>query len=895
MKEKFYLKDYKPPVFWQNKIDLNFDLYETHTLVTAESQINFNGEAHGAFAKGTHELLLDGEKMELESVQVNGENWSDYEKSESALTLKNVPENFSLRVVTRIDPAANKSGEGLYLSKGLYTTQCESQGFRRMTYFVDRPDNMALFTTRITADKARYPELLSNGNLVESGELSSDESGDESGDENGKGRHFAKWEDPFRKPAYLFALVAGDLEGIDDTFTTRSGREVKLRVLAGRGRKERCQHAMESLKWSMKWDEERFNREYDLDLFMIVAVDDFNFGAMENKGLNIYNSLAALADAKTADDRTHFRITSIIGHEYFHNWSGNRVTCRDWFQLSLKEGLTVYRDQEFTADLFSRSYQRIEDVKALRTAQFSEDAGPTAHPVRPESAYSVDNFYTPTIYEKGAELIRMMETILGREAFAKAVDKYFEMYDGQAVTTDDFVHALEVSSGADLTHFRKWYSQAGTPKVKARIEQDLDSGLVRLHLSQRTDPTPDQPVKGPLHIPVKLGLIGRDSKKDLLPTEHVVHLQKAEETFEFKGITEAVVPSLFRDFSAPVELEYEGAADERLFLMKHDSNLFNRWEAFQTMQIEAVSTLYLAKSEGKSAAGEAADLVPSDLAPNDLWEGLRENLKLAERDPLFVSLMLGTPDWGSFERRFKELNPAALGNALTSFKEQKAKALAGELEKIFENYRLREGDTYELSPEKMGQRLLAESALHLLVRTGEEKFVSAAKELFTMPMMAAQWTAVTSMAHLDHPASEEILNKAWQDMKADGVQINKAITAYAAGSGTRFEEVYEKITKDPDFDAKNANNVRSLWRGFARENTANFHSSDGRYYKMLADATLEADSFNAHLSSGMVMPLLSFKNYAPKNADKMRSELERIFEQKNISANLYELVEKALQ
>lgn len=871
MKEKFYLKDYEPPIFWQNKIDLNYDLFESHTLVTAESQIAFNSEAHGTFQAGTHALVLDGEKMELESVQVDGAAWSDYSMGESALTLSNVPENFVLRIVTRIDPASNKSGEGLYLSKGLYTTQCESQGFRRMTYFVDRPDNMALFTTRITADKMGYPELLSNGNLIESGDLED-------------GRHFAKWEDPFRKPAYLFALVAGDLEGIDDTFTTRSGREVKLRVLAGKGRKDRCQHAMESLKWSMKWDEDRFNLEYDLDLFMIVAVDDFNFGAMENKGLNIYNSLAALADEKTADDRTHFRITSIIGHEYFHNWSGNRVTCRDWFQLSLKEGLTVYRDQEFTADLFSRSYQRIEDVKALRAAQFSEDAGPTAHPVRPESAYSVDNFYTPTIYEKGAELIRMMETILGREAFSKGIDKYFELYDGMAVTTDDFVHAMEVSSGADLKHFRKWYSQAGTPKVTAKIEQDLTSGKVKLHLSQNTKPTPGQESKEALHIPVQLGLIGRDSKKDLLPLDYVLHLKSDEETFEFDGITEAVVPSLFREFSAPVELSYEGAVDERAFLMKHDSNLFNRWEAFQTMQVEAVSSIYLAQCDGKTASAIS----------EELWDGLKANLSLAPQDPLFVSLMLGNPDWGTFERRFEKLDPEALSFAITSFKEQKAKALKSELEGIFEEYRLREGDTYVLSPEKMGQRLLAESALHLLVRTGDEKFVSASQELFALPMMAAKWTAVTSMAPLDHPASWEILEKTWQDMKSDGVQINKALTAYAAGSGSKFEEVYKKVTSDSDYDSKNANNVRSLWRGFARENTGNFHSADGRYYTMLADATLEADSFNPHLSSGMVMPLVNYKNYAPKNADKMKAELERIFAQKNLSSNLYELVEKAL-
>ncbi len=863
---QFHLKDYKAPAFWIDKVDLHIRLDGSDTKVVAKSHVKFN-TADWSWPQA---LELDGDQLQLVEVSVNGEKWEKFEATPSKLTLKDVPQDFELSVTTKIDPVANKSGEGIYKSKELYCTQCESQGFRKITYFVDRPDNMAIYTTRIEAPKKEYPLLLSNGNKIESGDLDN-------------GWHYALWEDPFKKPCYLFALVAGDLEGIDDTFTTKSGRKVKLQVLADRGRKARCQHAMDSLKWSMKWDEDRFGLEYDLDLFMIVAVDDFNFGAMENKGLNIYNSMAALADAKTADDNSHYKITAIVGHEYFHNWTGNRVTCRDWFQLSLKEGLTVYRDQEFTADLFSRTYQRIEDVTALRDSQFSEDGGPNAHPVRPESAYSVDNFYTSTIYEKGAELIRMMEVILGREGFAKGIDKYFELYDGQAVTTDDFVHAMETANGADLKQFRLWYSQAGTPKVSVRSEHDLASAKYTLHFKQEIPDTPDMKNKKPMHIPVKLGLMGKESKKDLIDADTVVELKEATHSVTFENIKEAVVPSLFRDFSAPVNLEYEYSDADLLFLNAYDSNLFNRFEAANRLQITAVKDFYNAKKNGGS---------PKDYS--ELFKALGENLKKAEEDPLFVSSILSTPGWSTFEQSIPSLDPLALSTALKEFKIAKATALESELASTFEKFKPG-SEAFELTPRAIGRRKLAATALIQLSTLKKDKYQTWAQEMFDHPMMAARSSALGAFLNIGGPKAKEVFTRFFDEFKADGVLINKTLYVLAALSEGGFSKTLSEIKSNKEFNPKNANNVRYLWRVLVGDNPEEFHKTTGENYKLLADAVLEADKFNAHLSSSLVGYFDTFKIFAEPHTSLMKAELERIAKTEGISANVYELATKALK
>ena len=871
---QFHLKDYKAPAFWIDKIDLNIRLDEANTRVIASSHVKFNDSDWEWPSGAGLPLVLDGDQLKLVSVKVNGEKWENFTEANDQLTLNGVPQDFQLEVITQLDPTTNKSGEGIYKSKNLYCTQCESQGFRKITYFVDRPDNMAIYTTRLEARKADYPFLLSNGNPTDKGDMEND-------------FHYAVWEDPFKKPSYLFALVAGDLDCIEETFTTKSGRDVKLQVLADRGRKHRCQHAMDSLKWSMKWDEERFNLEYDLDLFMIVAVDDFNFGAMENKGLNIYNSMAALADAKTADDNSHYKITAIVGHEYFHNWTGNRVTCRDWFQLSLKEGLTVYRDQEFTADLFSRTFQRIEDVIALRDAQFSEDSGPNAHPVRPQSAYSVDNFYTATIYEKGAELIRMMEVILGKDGFAKGVEKYFELFDGQAVTTDDFVHAMESANTsnpeANLEQFRLWYSQAGTPKVQVRSEHDLESGKYTLFFKQEIPDTPDMQNKKPMHIPVKLGLMGKGTKKDLIDAETVVHLKETEQSFTFEGIKEDVVPSLLRDFSAPVKLSYEYSDEELLFLNAYDTNLFNRFEASHRLQVAAIKDFYNAIVKG----GKTKDYT-------QLFAAIAENLKQSENDPLFVTSVLRNPTWSNFEQSIPNLDPIALSDALATFKKAKAASMEKALVETFNTYRPRD-EAFELTPRAIGRRRLAGAALVLLCRLDNTEYYGWAEEMFNHPMMAARSPAILALAHSKAPQRDSILNKFFDEFKKDGVLVNKAIMAKSASRYSEFSETFKELKSNAHFDSKNPNNVRSLWRGLIHENPAGFHKKDGSVYKLLADAVLEADSFNPHLSSGLVGFFDSYKQMAEPHKSLMKAEVERIVAKEGLSANVFELASKCLK
>ena len=690
-----YLSEYQAPVFLVDQVDLRFELFENGARVHSRLSLSRNPEGPGGA------LELNGDSLKLESVHLDGRELSadEYEDRGDLLVVPSVPDAFELQVVTWIEPQNNTRLEGLYKSSGMFCTQCEAQGFRCITYFPDRPDVMARYRTRIEADKTSYPVLLSNGNPVEQGEL-----------ENG--RHFVTWEDPFPKPSYLFALVAGDLVEQTDTFSTRSGRDIDLRIYVEPRNADKTAHAFDSLKRSMRWDEEVYGREYDLDIFMIVAVDDFNMGAMENKGLNIFNSSCVLARPESETDMAFQRIESIVAHEYFHNWSGNRVTCRDWFQLSLKEGFTVFRDAQFSADMGSPTVKRIEDATVLRTAQFAEDAGPMAHPVRPASYMEISNFYTLTIYEKGAEVVRMLHTLLGPELFRKGSDLYFERHDGQAVTTDDFVRAMEDVSGRDLSQFRLWYDQAGTPVLTVEDDYELAAQRYRLTIRQSIPDTPGQTGKQPQHIPFALGLLGTDGAD--LPlnlagepasdsTTRILELTETAHTFEFTDIKERPVPSLLRDFSAPVRVQYPWTRDQLMFLMSHDSDGFNRWDAGQRLAVEVISEL----------AGHAEAQVDSRLI-----EASRILLNDQDADQALVAKMLQLPT----EAYLIELADSPDVQVIHNARERVLKTLATTLrDDLLACYqRQQPQQRYQVTPEDVASRSLRNMGLAWLLDVGDQ-------------------------------------------------------------------------------------------------------------------------------------------------------------------------------
>ena len=686
--QTIYLSDYKVPAYLVDTVELTFELFEDGARVHSTLELRRNPES----AEASAPLELDGDSLKLESVALDGAKLaaSDYEDRGDQLVIRSVPDQFCLTIVTWIEPQNNTRLEGLYKSSGMFCTQCEAEGFRCITYFPDRPDVMARFRTRIEASKDAYPILLSNGNDVERGELE-------------RGRHFVTWEDPFPKPCYLFALVAGDLVEKRDSFTTCSGRDIDLRMYVEPRNAEKCDHAMDSLKRSMRWDEEVYGREYDLDIFMIVAVDDFNMGAMENKGLNIFNSSCVLASQETATDMAFQRIEAIVAHEYFHNWSGNRVTCRDWFQLSLKEGFTVFRDSQFSADMGSPTVKRIDDVTLLRTAQFAEDSGPMAHPVRPASYMEITNFYTLTIYEKGEEVVRMIHTLLGPDRFRKGSDLYFERHDGQAVTTDDFVKAMEDASGRDLSQFRLWYEQAGTPVLTVSDEFDAGPGIYRLTIEQNIPDTPGQTNKKPQHIPFSLGLLGQDGQPLPLqleagvseaPTERVLELTEAVHTFEFHGVEAKPVPSLLRHFSAPVRVRYPWTREQLLFLMSHDPDGFNRWDAGQRLAVDVIQSLV--------GAGGNAEVEPR------LIEAYRKLVSDTGLDQALVAKMLQLPSEAYLIELAENADVAAIHQAREAVLKCLAHALRNELLACYQ--RNLETGVYEITPEAIARRSLSASA-----------------------------------------------------------------------------------------------------------------------------------------------------------------------------------------
>ncbi|MCW8868541.1 MAG: aminopeptidase N [Marinobacter sp.] len=872
--QTIYLSDYKVPAYLVDTVDLRFELFEDGARVHSTLELRRNPESDETAAP----LELDGDSLTLESVALNGAALAagDYEDRGDQLVVRSVPEQFTLTVVTWIEPQNNTRLEGLYKSSGMFCTQCEAEGFRCITFFPDRPDVMARFRTRIEANKDAYPVLLSNGNDVEKGEL-----------ENG--RHFVTWEDPFPKPCYLFALVAGDLVEKRDTFSTCSGRDIDLRMYVEPRNAEKCDHAMDSLKRSMRWDEEVYGREYDLDIFMIVAVDDFNMGAMENKGLNIFNSSCVLASQETATDLAFQRIEAIVAHEYFHNWSGNRVTCRDWFQLSLKEGFTVFRDSQFSADMGSPTVKRIEDVTLLRTAQFAEDGGPMSHPVRPASYMEISNFYTLTIYEKGAEVVRMIHTLLGPDMFRKGSDLYFKRHDGQAVTTDDFVKAMEDASGRDLSQFRLWYEQAGTPVLAISDDFDAETGVYRLTIEQSIPDTPGQTNKKPQHIPFALGLLGQDGQPLPLqlesgdsgaPTERVLELTEAVHTFEFHGVESRPVPSLLRHFSAPVRVRYNWSREQLLFLMSHDPDGVNRWDAGQRLAVDVIQSLVNAPDD--------AEIDPR------LVEAYRKLISDADLDQALVAKMLQLPSEAYLIELTDKADVPAIHRAREAVLRHLAGALKGELLGCYQRHQ--GSGPYEVTPEAIARRSLRNTALAWLLMIDDEEGRSlAVSQLNAADNMTDRMGALRALVNSGFESDrQEALDDFYNRFQDDPQVVEQWFSVQAASDQAGQLSDIHKLLEHPAFDWKNPNKIRSVVGAFAGQNLAAFHNPDGSGYQFLADQVCRLDDSNPQIAARLVTPLTRWRKFAPSYSDRMKSALERIRDKAGLSRDVYEVVHKSL-
>ncbi|MCM2354232.1 MAG: aminopeptidase N [Pseudobdellovibrio sp.] len=856
---RIYLTDYKAPDFQIKDIHLYFNLHETQTVVTAK--MNF---AKSTAAKDL--VLTGGEHVKLLSLSINGEKLAAtrYQVEGETLTIKDVPSEFLLESQVEINPEANKSCEGLYLSGGIFCTQCEAESFRKITYFLDRPDVMTSYTVEIEADEKKYPHLLSNGDNISKKSL-------------GNGRHHALWKDPFKKPSYLFALVAGDMGVITDTFKTKSGKTVKLEVYAPHGKQERCKHAMVSLQKSMQWDEERWGLEYDLNTYMIVSIDDFNMGAMENKGLNVFNSRLVLADEKSATDTDFEMIESVVGHEYFHNWTGNRVTCRNWFELSLKEGLTVFRDQEFSADMNSRPVQRIKDVDSLRTRQFTEDAGPNAHPVRPESCLAVDNFYTATIYEKGAEVIRMMQTIVGRDGFRKGMDEYFKRHDGQAVTIIDFADAIATPNKADFSQFKLWYSQAGTPNVSVSESFDQASGTLTLTLSQESELTVTEKAEGktklPFHIPLKFGLIDA-SGKEISEHNQVLHLKEKTQTWTFKGLTSRPVVSLNREFSAPVKLKWNRSNADLLHLIKFDTDAFNRRESCSKMLFDETQAL-IADFQNKK------DLVPQ----TEIINALGTVLKDEAIDPQFKALILAMPSDSQLAQEQATLDPQAFFQAKLAIRKAFANTFHTELVA-----------TYKKHNEKnsIGDRALKNRILGFGISTEKADWIELASTQYASAKnMTDKISALSILCEVQNPATENALKDFHATWSTDSVVFNKWLSVQATSSSPMTFERVQAATKAKGYDQTNPNNMYSLHGGFAG-NYLRFHTDSAETYKWYADELLRIDKVNPQVGARLAQAF-TFTKKLPANLKTLaQAQVQRMLATDTLSKNARELLEKTM-
>ncbi|OOY98182.1 aminopeptidase N [Solemya velum gill symbiont] len=863
-----HLSDYQPPAYLVDQVDLTFDLRNKGTKVKARLELRRNGEHNDP-------LLLDGEQLNTLSVAIDGNKLaeSDFIMTSTQLRIDNVPDVFILETEVEIAPESNTALEGLYRSNDLFCTQCEAEGFRRITWYPDRPDVMALFRTSIEAERDMFPVLLSNGNPVSEEQLDN-------------GRHRITWEDPFPKPSYLFALVAGNLALLEDRFTTMSGREVTLRIYSEPENIDKCDYAMESLKKAMRWDEEVYGREYDLDIFMVVAVNDFNMGAMENKGLNIFNAKLLLARPDTATDMDYQGIEAVVAHEYFHNWTGNRITCRDWFQLSLKEGLTVFRDQEFSADMGSRDVKRIEDVRMLRSHQFAEDASPMAHPVRPDSYIEINNFYTLTVYEKGAEVVRMQALLLGDD-YRRATDLYFERYDGQAVTTDDFVSCMESVSGRDLGQFRRWYSQAGTPQLHVSGEYDADKGKYSLKVRQELLTISDQKESLPMLIPLAVGLL--DSEGNEMPlrlegaeaephTTIMIEVTEAQQEFLFTGISHEPVPSLLRGFSAPVKLHFDYSQEQLLFLMAHDSDGFVRWDAAQTLHQQ----LLLEKISN-----------PDATLPTAYIDAIRK--VLLECDDLALATeLLALPSESYLGDQMEIVDVDAIHAARESVRFEIAEALDEELAgKCSE---LASDDAYEPVHEQIAARSLKNHALSLLAMTGTDEV----RELVESQYMAQQ-NMTDVMAALSitvqrgwQPLSRRLLEdfeRCWSDMP---LVMDKWFGVQASVPATATVEAVTALMSHPAFTLTNPNRVRALVGSFVMNNPVAFHREDGAGYRLLADLVIELNDKNPQVAARLVRHMSRWRRYDEIRSALMKEQLEHIAAIPAISRDVSEIVNRSL-
>jgi aminopeptidase N len=862
-----HLSDYRAPEFRISTVHLDFALEPEATRVTAKLTI--------ARQSGNGPLVLNGENQKLIAVTLDGRALAagDYLLDDKSLTLPKPPDSFTLEIVSEIDPSANTALEGLFLSSGIFCTQCEPEGFRRITYFLDRPDNLSVFTVRIEAAKEQYPVLLSNGNRMDSGDLPG-------------GRHFALWHDPFPKPSYLFALVAGDLGSIHDSFTTMTGRRIELALYVEHGNELRATYAMGALKRSMTWDEEAYGREYDLDIFMIVAVSAFNMGAMENKGLNIFNDKVLLASPETATDDDYARIESVVAHEYFHNWTGNRITCRDWFQLSLKEGLTVFRDQKFSGDVRSHGVQRIQDVRALRARQFPEDAGPLAHPVQPQSYIEINNFYTSTIYEKGSEVIGMLQTLVGDAGYRAATDLYFERHDGQAATVEDWVKCFEDTSGRDLSQFRLWYRQAGTPVIEARTAYDADARTFTLDLTQSLAPTPGQPEKLPMHIPVRIGLMSR--KGDGLPTtlegenragpdSRVLELTENFHRFVFVDVAEEPLLSLGRGFSAPAVFRTPYGREERAVLMGCDHDDFNRWEAGQILAAEIMLEV----------AGKAR---PD--ADRDYIAAIGHVLSRAEDDPAFAAQMLMPPTENELAAKKTPADPDGIHTARVTLVKAIALAHRDRLAQLYEH--MRDEDDFSHDAKSAGRRALRNACLRYLTAEDDEAAAGLAEAHYrSATNMTDMIAGLAALTRMESPLRDNAFTDFHDRFKSDPLVLDKWMGLQAGSPLPETVPSVRALMRHPAFDIKNPNRVRALIGAFGG-NHLRFHSASGDGYRLVGDVIRTLDPINPQVAARLTGAFESWRRYDPARQALMKAELEKIHAMPGISPNLFEIAGKML-
>ena len=861
-----YRHDYRAPDYTITDIDLTFELDASTTRVTAVSQVKRLGDSQA-------ELRLDGEALTLIALEIDGQPWTAFREEEGALVISQLPESFTLKIINDIHPDQNTALEGLYKSGEALCTQCEAEGFRHITWYLDRPDVLARFTTTIYADGNRYPYLLSNGNRIDGGQ-------------DDQGRNWVKWQDPFPKPCYLFALVAGDFDVLRDSFTTRSGRDVALEIFVDRGNLDRADWAMTSLKNSMKWDEERFGLEYDLDIFMIVAVDFFNMGAMENKGLNVFNAKYVLAKAETATDKDYLGIEAVIGHEYFHNWTGNRVTCRDWFQLSLKEGLTVFRDQEFSSDLGSRAVNRIDNVRIVRGAQFAEDASPMAHPIRPDQVIEMNNFYTLTVYEKGSEVIRMMHTLLGEENFQKGMQLYFERHDGSAATCDDFVQAMEDASNVDLSQFRRWYSQSGTPVLTVRDDYNPELEQYTLHVTQHTPATADQKEKLPLHIPLDIELYDGEGKVIPLqhngqPVHHVLNVTEEFQTFIFDNVYFQPVPSLLREFSAPVKLDYKWSDAQLTFLMRHARNDFSRWDAAQSLL-----ATYIRLNVARYQQGQHLSL------PLHVADAFRAVLLDTDCDPALTALIMTLPSENEIAELFDVIDPQAISLVRDALQRTLARELADE---FFAIYNSNQQPEYRVEHEAIGQRSLKNICLTYLAFSDAQladKLVQAQYQQATN--MTDALAALSAAVAAQLPCRDALLAAYDERWHQDGLVMDKWFVLQATSPAANVMRNVRQLLTHRSFTMSNPNRVRSLVGAFASANPAAFHAKDGSGYKFLVEMLTDLNTRNPQVAARMVEPLIRLKRYDETRQAMMREALEELLTLDKLSGDLYEKITRAL-